>query len=298
MRTKILGMVGLLVGVLCLAGFQLPNLPVPVPSAPVPVPSEAGKAISVGSKAVEKSMVAAKGINDAEEYYIGRAVAARLLARNPLSQNQDATLYINEVGQIVAKNSSMPRTYKGYHFGILETSDPNAYACPGGIILITRGLIKECQNEDELAAVLAHEVAHVAHKDGVKSINKSRWTEVFTSTGAEAARQYGGGVGGTLMNMFESSIDDVFKTMVVNGYSREAETNADREAVTTLTRAGYNPQALAAILGRLNTRGGGGGISRSHPLTGQRVDAVKTLARSGGTAKEPVRTKRFQQVRF
>jgi predicted Zn-dependent protease len=299
MRMKMLGIIGLTAGVLFLAGFQLPNLPVPVPSAPVPVPSEAGKAISVGSKAAQKTMVAARGISDSEEYYIGRAVAARLLARNSLSQNRDANTYVNEVGQAVAKKSSMPRTYRGYHFGILETSDANAYACPGGIILITRGLIKECQNEDELAAVLAHEVAHIAHKDGVNSINKARWTEVLTSTGAEAARQYGGGVAGSLVSMFESSIDDVFKTLVVNGYSRAAEENADRAAVTTLTRAGYNPAALAAILGRLNSRGGGGGIFRSHPLTSQRVEAVKMLARQGTPSpQEQIRTKRFQQVRF
>jgi predicted Zn-dependent protease len=292
MRMKIWGILGLTAGVLFLAGFQLPSLP-------VPVPSEAGKAISVGTKAGQKAVAASRGISDSEEYYIGRAVAARLLARNSLSQNRDATMYVNEVGQAVARKSSMPRTYRGYHFGILETSEPNAYACPGGIILITRGLIKECQNEDELAAVLAHEVAHIAHKDGVKSINKARWTEVLTSTGAEAAKQYGGGVAGSLVSMFESSIDDVFKTIVVNGYSRGAEENADREAVTTLTRAGYNPAALAAILGRLSSRGGGGGIFRSHPLTSQRVDAVKTLVSQGTPSpQEQARTKRFQQVKF
>jgi predicted Zn-dependent protease len=304
MKLKIWGTLVLAAAVLLAAGFRLPNLPVPVPSnpvpsSPVPVPSEAGKAISVGTKAAQKTLVAAKGISDAEEYYIGRAVAARLLSRNSLFQNQEATTYVNEVGQAVAKKSSLPRTYKGYHFGILETSDANAYACPGGIILITRGLIKECQNEDELAAVLAHEVAHIAHKDGIKSINKARWTEVLTSTGAEAARQYGGGVAGSLVNMFESSIDDVFKTLVVNGYSRAAEENADRAAVTTLTRAGYNPAALAAILSRLSSKGGGGGIFKSHPLTSQRVEAVKMLARQATPSpQEQVRTKRFQQVRF
>lgn len=299
MKMKILGLLVLAAAVLCLTAFRVPNLPVPVPSAPVPVPSEAGKAIEVGSKVGQKAMVAARGISDSEEYYIGRAVAARLLARNSLSQNQDATLYVNEVGQMVAKKSSMPRTYRGYHFGILETSEPNAYACPGGIILITRGLIKLCQNEDELAAVLAHEVAHVAHKDGVNSINKARWTEVLTTAGTQAAKQYGSGVTGSLVSMFESSIDDVFKTIAVNGYSREAEKNADREAVTTLTRAGYDPGALAAILGRLSSKGGGGGIFRSHPLTTDRVEAVKMLARQGTSGpQEQARTKRFQQVKF
>jgi beta-barrel assembly-enhancing protease len=290
MKSRSLRILALAVGVLLLAGFRIPSLP---------VPSEVGKALDVGTKAGQKAVVAARGISDSEEYYIGRAVAARLLARYPLSQNQEATLFVNEVGQAVARKSSQPRTYRGYHFGILETSDMNAYACPGGIILITRGLIKECQNEDELAAVLAHEAAHVAHKDGVKSINQARWTEVLTTAGAEATRQYAGGVAGQLVTLFESSIDDVFKTLVVNGYSRGAEESADREAVSTLTRAGYNPAALAAILARLNSRGGGGGIFRSHPLTSQRVDAVKTLVRQGPAGPgEQGRAKRFQQVKF
>jgi predicted Zn-dependent protease len=300
MRKKILGLLVVAAAVLFLTAFQIPNLPnLPVPSAPVPVPSPAGKAIEVGSKAGQKAMVAGRGISDSEEYYIGRAVAARLLARNSLSQKQDTTLYVNEVGQMVAKKSSMPRTYRGYHFGILETSEPNAYACPGGIILITRGLIKECQNEDELAAVLAHEVAHVARKDGVNSINKARWTEVLTTAGTQAAKQFGGGVAGSVVSMFESSIDDVFKTIAVNGYSREAEKNADREAISTLSRAGYDPGALAAILGRSSSKGGGSGIFRSHPLTADRVEAVKTLAGQGTPGpKEQARTSRFKQVKF
>jgi predicted Zn-dependent protease len=290
MKLKTLGIFLLAAAVLFLAGFKLPSLP---------VPEEVGKALKVGTKAGKKALVAARGINDSEEYYIGRAVAARLLSRNPLSQNQDATLYINEVGQTVARKSSKPTTYRGYHFGILETSDPNAYACPGGIILITRGLIKECQNEDELAAVLAHEVAHIVHQDGIKSINKARWTEVLTTAGAEATRQYAGGVAGQLVTLFEGSIDDVFKTLVVNGYSRQAEENADREAVSILSRAGYNPAALAAILGRLSSRGGGGGIFRSHPLTSQRVAGVQALTgQATAGPREQARTKRFQEVKF
>lgn len=289
MMPKALRIFVIVTGVFLLAGFKIPSLP---------VPSEVGKAVDVGTKTGKKAVVAARGISDSEEYYVGRAVAARLLAKYPLSQNREATLYINEVGQALARKSSRRNTYRGYHFGILETSDPNAYACPGGIILITRGLIKECQNEDELAAVLAHEVAHIAHKDGINSINQARWTEVLTTAGTEATRQYAGGVAGQLVTLFEGAIDDVFKTLVVSGYSRSAEESADREAVSILTRAGYNPAALAAILDRLKSRGGGG-MFRSHPLTGQRVDAVKMLAReTPGGASEQARTQRFKKISF
>ncbi len=290
MRLKILEILLLTAAVLFLAGFKLPS---------IPVPSEVGKALEVGTKAGKKALVAARGINDSEEYYVGRAVAARILDKYPLSENREATLYINEVGQAVARKSSRPTTYRGYHFAILDTSEPNAFACPGGIILITRGLIKECQNEDELAAVLAHEVAHIVHKDGVNSINKARWTEVLTTAGTEATRQYAGGVAGNLVTLFEGSIDDVFKTIVVNGYSRSAEESADREAVSILTRAGYNPAALASLLSRMSSGGGGGGIYRTHPPTSQRLAGVKTVVREAPAGpSEQARTKRFQQVNF
>jgi predicted Zn-dependent protease len=289
MKLKILGILVLAAAVLFLAGFKLPSLP---------VPDEVNKALQVGTKAGKKALVAARGISDSEEYFIGRAVAARILAKYPLSQDQEATLYLNEVGQTVARKSSRPTTYRGYHFAMLDTSEPNAFACPGGIILITRGLIKECQNEDELAAVLAHEVAHIAHKDGIKSIKKARWTEVLTTAGAEATRQYAGGVAGNLVTLFEGSIDDVFKTIVVNGYSRAAEENADREAVSILTRSGYNSAALVALLSRLTSRGGGG-IFRTHPPTSKRLAGVKALAgQAPAGPSEQARTKRFQQVKF
>ncbi|MGQ9689603.1 MAG: M48 family metalloprotease [Desulfobaccales bacterium] len=291
MTLRGLRIMALTTGVLLLAGFRIPSLP---------VPSEAGKALQVGGKTVQKAAVAAREISDSEEYYVGRAVAARILAKYSLSQNQEATRYINQVGQAVARKSSRPSTYRGYHFGILETSEPNAFACPGGIILITRGLIKECQNEDELAAVLAHEVAHIAHRDGINSISRARLSQVLTTAGTEAAKQYAGGVAGSLVSLFEGAIDDVFKTIVVNGYSRSAEEAADRDAVTTLRRAGYDPGALVALLTLLSARGpGGGGIFRTHPPTSQRLSAVQGLVgQATAGPKEQVRAKRFQQVRF
>ena len=102
-----------------------------------------------------------------------------------------------------------------------------------------------------------------------------------------------------MVTLFEGSIDDVFKTLVVNGYSRKAEESADRAAISTLSRAGYNPAALGAILSRLQSKGGGGGFFRSHPLTSQRVEAVKMLvtATPGGPS-EKVRTERFKKVNF
>jgi predicted Zn-dependent protease len=253
---------------------------------------------TIAAKTGYKAIQASRPINDSEEHYVGRAVAARILTNYPLYQNPVVTEYVNKVGQTVARKSPRPTTFRGYHFAVLDTQEINAFACPGGIILITRGMFKNCATEDELAAVLAHEVAHVAHKDGVNSISKARWTEVLTTLGTEAAKQYAGPAG-SLVTLFEGSIDDVFKTIVVNGYSREAEMEADKEAVVILGKAGYNPAALVVVLEKMGSKGGTGGIMKTHPPSSERLAQVKAQAQEAAPGKmAQVREKRFKEQKI
>ncbi|MBW1992236.1 MAG: M48 family metalloprotease [Deltaproteobacteria bacterium] len=289
MRPAVLGAAALLVAALLLGGCA--GVSVPLPAAVQPA---ADIAVKTGAKAVRAS----RPISDSEEYYVGRAVGARILARYPLYRNPEVTRYVNEVGLTLARKSSRPHTYRGYHFAVLDTEEPNAFACPGGTILITRGLLKLCDNEDQLAAVLAHEVAHIVHKDGINSISQARWTEVLTTLGSEAARQYGGPAG-QLVSLFEDSVEDVFKTIVVNGYSRSAEEKADREAINILRKAGYNPGALAAVLMKMQGKEGAGGIYRTHPPTQERLAKVQALApATPPTGEELVRAERFKKLEF
>jgi predicted Zn-dependent protease len=257
---------------------------------------------AIAAKGVSQANVAARPITDSEEYYVGRAVAARILTKYPLYQNAKVTEYVNEVGQTVARKSTRPKTFRGYHFAVLDTKELNAFACPGGTIFITRGLLVTCASEDELAAVLAHEVSHVAHKDGINSISKARWTEVWTAMGKEAVTMYGGSVAAGLVSLFEGSIDDVFKTIVVNGYSRSAEEAADAGAVVTLTKAGYDPGALAAMLEKMlakeaKTKGSHTGIYKTHPPTSERLAKVKAEEgeERAPSPAEAKRTERFEK---
>jgi len=255
---------------------------------------------SIAVKTTVKAAEASRPISDSEEYYIGRAVAARVLGTSRLVQDPQLTLYVNEVGETVARKSPRPHTYKGYHFAVLDSSEPNAFACPGGLIFVTKGLVVMCGNEDELAAVLAHEVAHIANKDGINSISKARWTEVLTTLGTETAKQYAG-AGGQLITLFEGSIDDVFKTIVVNGYSRAAEEAADAQAIKTLQKAGYDPGAMAALLAKMMAKKGAGssGIFKTHPPTGDRLAKVKSETPAATPNKmEAVRTKRFESIKM
>lgn len=149
----------------------------------VPVGDYAESAVKSGA-AVARSM---EDFTPEQEYYIGRAVTASLLGTYRPLNDQAANDYVNALGQSLALFSDMPLTYGGYRFQIVDSEEINAFAAPGGFILVTRGLIRCCPNETALAAVLAHEIAHVQHRDALRSIKKSRITEALGIIGGEAS---------------------------------------------------------------------------------------------------------------
>jgi beta-barrel assembly-enhancing protease len=244
---------------------------------------------------------AARPMTEQEEYYVGRAVAATILGRYRLYSNERLTAYVNSIGQALALASDRSYIFGGYHFAILDTEEANALACPGGMIFITRGMLKKAQNEDQLAAILAHEVAHVNHKDGLASIQKSRWVEALSILGSETARKLGGAEMTKLVSLFEGSVDDVAKTLLVNGYSREQEMEADLGALAFLNRLGYSPYGLTDSLEKMAREQTGGskqGIFATHPGMNQRLASSKSaIAKNHWPRKDdPVRDRRFREL--
>ena len=94
-----------------------------------------------GTGMVSTGIGAARPLSDEEEYYVGRAVAARITSTYPLYRNKRLTDYLNLIGQTIALHTEKPTTFGGYHFALLDSPEINAFACPGGIILITRGML-------------------------------------------------------------------------------------------------------------------------------------------------------------
>lgn len=244
---------------------------------------------------------AARPMTEQEEYYLGRAVAAAILGKYRVYSNERSALYVNQVGQTVALASDRPFTYGGYHFVILDTDEVNALSCPGGIIFITRGMLKKAQNEEELAAVLAHEVGHVNHKDGVNAIQRARWVQVVTLLGSEAAKRASGADLAKLLSLFEGSVDDVVKTLLVSGYSREQEAAADLSALTFMNRLGYDPQGLPDYLERLakeQSGGAGQGLFATHPGMTERLAKARSVIAENKWLRTAhlARDRRFQQA--
>jgi predicted Zn-dependent protease len=250
-------------------------------------------------KTAEKAEKAARPITETEEYYIGRGVAARILTQYKIYNDPQTLWYVNHVGRILTLNSSRPYTYGGYHFAVLDTDEINAFACPGGIIFITRGMLDLVQGEDELAAVLAHEIGHVTQKHGLKAISNARWTEVATTLAMESAKQYSGADLGSLVSLFEGTVDDVFQTLVVRGYGRADEFEADALALDGLQASAYDPAELLNLLKALQSAKSqtSGGILSTHPNLTDRMEKVKVsmhdLERS---QPAPERIARFKSV--
>jgi predicted Zn-dependent protease len=249
--------------------------------------------INKGTEAVGKAL---EKFTPENEYYIGRAVGASILEQYPPLNSDSATRYLNLLGQSLAAVSDKPETFAGYHFLILDTDDVNAFAAPGGLILVSRGLIRCCKDEDSLAAVVAHEIGHVQNEDALNAISKSRKTNALTVLGAEAAKNVAGG-GAQLVSAFEGCVSDVVKQMVDNGYSRGCETKADASAVSIMSRLGYNPRALEVMLEEMDKRvqkGDKKGFGKTHPAPKDRIKAVDPLVASSG----PMEISAARQARF
>ncbi|WP_051284023.1 M48 family metalloprotease [Desulforegula conservatrix] len=228
----------------------------------------------------EGAIKATEVLDEREEYYLGRSVGVNILKSYKLYTNPKHTEYVDLVGNSVAMHSDNPETYGGYHFAILDSKEINAFACPGGIIFITKGLLDMLKTEDELAAVLAHEVSHVNNKDGMNSVQTSRWTQLAAILGSAAARTYGSEGFGKIVGVFENSVNDIVSTIVVNGYSKDQEFAADGMAVRILGASGYDSGAIKRVLAAYGEREKSDhqGFFKTHPGAAGRMKRLEMLA--------------------
>jgi len=237
-------------------------------------------------------------LDPSEEHFIGRSVGAQILAMPgyQISDDERLTAYVNRIGHaIVGTNDKVRRPFLDYRFAVLATDEVNAFACPGGLILLSKGLIAKTRSEDELAAVLAHEIAHVTLQHGVAAIQKANLAQAFTYLGAGAAQATMSKEDlDALTDLFDGSIDDIVQTLVTSGYSRESEEQADALGREFLANTGYDPQALARVLGNMQGEGGQGGMFSTHPAPQDRTAALgPPLPFAGDPAAAAARRQRY-----
>jgi predicted Zn-dependent protease len=237
-------------------------------------------AISVSSKAVGS---AAEEITPEQEYYIGRAVGANILATYKIWNGRPAlTAYVNKICNAIVINSPRPEIYNGYHVMLLDSDEINAFATSGGHIFITRGLISSATSEDALAGVIAHEIAHIQLQHSIKAIKTNRITQALVVTGVAAGGAASGYNVNELTGIFSESVGEIVTTLVNRGYSQTQEFEADNAALSLLASAGYNPPGLITMLRELEKiqNSSPGGFSKTHPSPASRItNAEKSVGR-------------------
>lgn len=202
-----------------------------------------------------------------EEARVGRQIAGDLLGAVPLVPNRQLQAYVNRVGRWVALQSG-DNAVK-WRFGVLDTSDINAFSAPGGYVFITLGLYRMLDNEAELAGVLGHEIAHVTQHDHMKILQQST---LISTLGQAMGRQIKGS-------------DQVAQNLLGNGaeilarkLDKDAEFRADRWGMVYAARAGYDPWGLPLVLQKLAALPANDSraalLFKTHPSPAERLDAL------------------------
>lgn len=231
-------------------------------------------------------------ITEKEERQIGEDVSRNLREKYGVVQDQELTKYVSLVGMVLAKSSSRPNL--DWKFIILDTDGVNAFAAPGGIIHITRGLLGVIKNEAQLAGALGHEITHVTEKHTINYIRDSK----MISTGADAAG------GNSTRDLFVSKVSERAYHVLLDGeMSQGNESAADRGGVKLANSVGYSPSGLVDVLKALDARNKGqdsrNGLFASHPATQERINALeKQIASEHLSAKATVDARYKQHVTF
>lgn len=163
-----------------------------------------------------------------------------------------------------------------YNVKLIEDKDLNAFTLPNGQVYVYRGLVEFAGSDDEIAAVLAHEIGHNAMMHSMRGQAKARKLN-WVSLAAMAAMLSGGRSGGDI-----AQFSQYLLIGIMNGYGEEYEKEADRAAIADLSKTSYNPSALVTFMQRLNQEEkrrpdiGELGIFRTHPPSETRAAAAMT----------------------
>ena len=219
----------------------------------------------------------------------GAEVARQVEHQIGLYSLPKAEAYLGELGARLAASANDPR-WK-FRFQIVDQPEPNAFAIPGGGIYVSRGLLALVDREDELAGVLAHEIAHVTQRHSARQQRKGFLPGLLSLPG----HVVGNVVGEDLGALVNAPIDTVGGAWLSH-YSRGQESEADRIGIRTAAQTGYAPLALADILSRLEqdvvSQSGQEhrfSIFDSHPMTDTRLKDIQRRA----AALTPVTKPRF-----
>jgi len=182
-----------------------------------------------------------------QDVEVGRQSAAQAEQQLPLLRDSEVQNYVNRIGQRLAANAGGPQFQ--YQFRVVNASDINAFALPGGFIYVNRGVLDQARNEGEVAGVLAHEISHVALRHGTHQASKAYAAQAGLSI---LGGLLGGKVGAGAANII-NEVGGFGLNVLFLRYSRDLETQADVRGSQVLAASGYSPADMVNFFKTLET---------------------------------------------
>jgi len=179
-------------------------------------------------------------LTEEEEIALGQGVASNLMSLAPLLADQEVQTYVNRVGRWISLHSERPDL--PWTFAVLDHEDINAFAAPGGYIVLTKGMLLKLRSEAELAGVLAHEIAHIVRKHHLNAIQSSN-AKIAAKEGLSLLMDAKGKTDERLLKAISAGTE-----MYGRGLDKDDEFESDRVGVVLAARSGYDPFGLPAAL--------------------------------------------------
>lgn len=240
-------------------------------------------------------------IGPVQEYQLGLAIAARILPLYPLVSAKDkAAQYVAELGATLAAASNDPMPYNGYSFMLVRSDEVNAFAVPGGFVFITTGMLKFLKNEDELAAILGHEMGHMELRHGMSSVGKENVLKLFSLAKEVGTAMATGDKQSLAINELKALSDLIFNKMLTairNGYGIDMESQADWRSVQFLKTLGYDTRSLYNVLERFKEeKGTYGGASYPEERGADVLKYMKNFDCDDDASGVDLRTVRYEEA--
>ncbi len=228
-----------------------------------------------------------------EEMEIGRSMAAKLAGTKGLVKDKKITVqYLNLITQTLARHAGRPEI--DFSVAVIKDPEPNAFATPGGFIFVTEGLLSQVKDEDEIAGVLAHEIAHITEKHLFNDIRPKR----KVSAGETVSRMMSRG-GSNLGQGLSKMVNQGIKSLLEEGLGQEKESAADHVGVMYASAAGYDPMGLERFLKRIGSAQKELKLGKTHPPFEERLKLYSEFVRAQQLEKiTPKTNKKILEARF
>lgn len=220
-------------------------------------------------------------LSRAEEEEYAKALVMQMRAYEVLNEDPLVNAFFQDMGFRLAAHSDRPD--KSFTFVVIDQPIVNAFAAPGGVIALYSGLILAADDENEVAGVLAHEIAHITQLHLYRAMESQQAMTIPIALAMLALVLVGGGSGEAIQTAVMGAQAASIQAQIF--FTRQNEYEADRIGISTLSRAGYDPAGMAEFfekMGRL-TRAMGEGppeYLRTHPVSVSRISEARDRAQN------------------